>query len=146
MYSTARIALVPLFLAVAASAADPAGGLPKRSPFELRGAPTAPTAAASETIEFAGVSSIVGKKTDLIFYDKTAKKSHWIAQGETKEGISVITYDERRDEAVVKINGVQKTLPLRKPTGPAGVGRTAATIPVGFNTPVLTPVNSTVST
>lgn len=136
MYSTARIALVPLFLVVAAGAADPAGGLPKRSPFELRDAPATPTAAASETLEFAGVSSIVGKKTDLIFYDKTAKKSHWISQGETKEGISVVNYDARREEVVVKVNGVTKTLALRKQAAPTGTGRAVAAVPTGFNTPL----------
>ena len=139
MYSTARTALVPLFLAVAASAADSAGGLPKRSPFELRDAPATPTATASETIEFAGVSSIVGKKTDLIFYDKTAKKSHWISKGETKEGISVVNYDERREEVVVKVNGVTKTLALRKQAAPTGAGRGVASVPAGFNTPLPAP-------
>ena len=146
MYFTARTALVPLFLAVAASAADPAGGLPKRSPFELRDAPAVPTAAANETIEFAGVSSIVGKKTDLIFYDKTAKKSHWISQGETKEGISVVNYDERREEVVVKVNGVTKTLALRKQAAPTSAGRTAATVPAGFNTPPPAPAGFNVAT
>lgn len=133
MHFTARIALFPLFLAAVATAADSAAGLPKKSPFELRGGAAAPTAAANETIEFAGVSSI-GKKTDLIFYDKTAKKSHWIAKGETKEGIEVLNYDAVRDEAVVKINGVTKTLALRKGGGPSGVARTIASSPVGFNT------------
>src|SRR5688500_14872751 len=145
MYSTARIALVPLFLAVVVSAADPAGGLPKRSPFELRGAPATPTAATNETIEFAGVSSIVGKKTDLIFYDKTAKKSHWIAQGETKEGISVVNYDERREEVVVKVNGATKTLALRKQAAASGAGRTAATVPTVFNTPLPAPAGFNVA-
>src|SRR5687768_16583530 len=144
MHFNVRLVLSPLVLAVAVEAAEGTSGLSKKSPFELRGGPASPVAAASETIEFAGVSS-VGKKIDLIFYDKTAKKSHWIAQGETREGIAVINYDERRDEAVVKINGVQKTLPLRKPTGPVGAGRPAAPLPAGFNTPVLTPVNSAVS-
>src|SRR5687767_10315650 len=100
-----RIALFPLLVAAAIAADEKASGLAKDSPFKLRGGSSGPTAAANETIEFAGVSS-VGKRTDLIFYDKTAKKSHWIAQGETKEGISVLNYDDRRDEAVVKINGV----------------------------------------
>src|SRR5687767_10984879 len=130
MHFKPGLALVALCLAVSAVAADAGSGLPKRSPFELRNGPAAPVASASENIEFAGVSSIVGKKTDLIFYDKTAKKSHWIAQGETKEGIAVINYDERRDEAVVKVNGVLKTLPLRKGTGPIGAGRSVATLPI----------------
>ena len=146
MYSHARLALVPLLLAVAVNAAETAGtGLPKKSPFALRDGPAAPVAAANETIEFAGVSSIVGKKADLIFYDKTAKKSHWIAQGETKEGIAVVSYDESREEAVVKVNGVQKTLPLRKGNGPVGAGRVAASMPSGFNTPSPVPLPAQVS-
>jgi hypothetical protein len=129
-----RIASLAVGFGVALHAADATGGLPKESPFKLRGGPAAPAASVSETIEFAGVSSI-GKKTDLIFYDKTTKKSHWITPGETKEGIAVINYDEGREEAVVKINGVQKTLALRKPSGPVGTARAVAHQPSGFNTP-----------
>jgi hypothetical protein len=152
-----RFALSPIALVVSLAAAEAGGGLPKKSPFEVRGVASAPAAAASETIEFAGVSSI-GKKTDLIFYDKTAKKSHWIAPGETKEGIAVINYDARREEAVVKINGVQKTLALRKAAGPVGGARPATGLPGGFNTyagpstppavnalPAANPVNAAVS-
>ena len=138
-YFTARITLVPLFLAAAALAAETGISLPKKSPFELRDGSAAPVATASETIEFAGVSSI-GKKTDLIFYDKTSKKSHWIGMGETKEGIAVLNYDDRREEAVVKINGVQKTLALRKGAGPIGSPRPVATLPSGFNTPSPVPL------
>lgn len=139
MHLNVRIALLPLAVAVAIAAEENGGGLPKRSPFDLRNGPAAPTAAATETIEFAGVSSI-GKKTDLIFYDKTAKKSHWIAPGETKEGIAVISYDERRDEAVVKINGVQKTLALRKVAATTGVARGVPPVPTGFSTPLPAPL------
>ena len=141
----ARFAVLPLCLAATLTAADTAAGLPKESPFKLRGGPAAPVATANETIEFAGVSSI-GKKTDLIFYDKTAKKSHWIAQGETKEGISVVKYDERREEAVVKINGVEKTLALRKASGPSGTARPIPPAPAGFNTPVPAPMPVTAAT
>ena len=113
-------------------AAESGIALPKKSPFELRGGSPAPVVAANETIEFAGVS-LIGKQTDLIFYDKTAKKSHWIGLGETKEGIAVLNYDERREEAVVKINGVQKTLALRKVSGPVSTPRPVAPLPASFN-------------
>jgi hypothetical protein len=138
------VLLAPAF-AVALGAADTSTGIAKESPFKLRGGPAAPTATATETIEFAGVSSIVGKKTDLIFYDKTAKKSHWITPGETKEGIAVINYDERREEAVVKINGVQKTLALRKPSGPVGTARPVAHQASGFNIASPVPLPSPVA-
>ena len=130
-----HLVLLPLLMAVSALAAEPGPALPKKSPFELRGAGAPPAAAANETIEFAGVSSI-GKKTDLIFYDKTAKKSHWIAQGETKEGISVVNYDQQRESVVVKINGVEKTLALRKGGGTANAPRPVTPLPGGFNTPL----------
>jgi hypothetical protein len=139
MSHTARAFSLVLLLPAVVLAAEKNTGLPKYSPFEQRGGPAAPAAAANETIEFAGVSSI-GQKTDLIFYDKTAKKSHWIAKGETKEGISVLTYDERRDEVVVKVNGVQKTLPLRKTSGPVGSARAVVSAPGGFNTAAVTPL------
>src|SRR5690349_14839097 len=130
-----RIVLFPLLVAAAIAAEEKTNGLPKNSPFTLRGGPAAPASGPGETIEFAGVSS-VGKRTDLIFYDKTAKKNHWIAQGETKEGISVLNYDERRDEVVVKINGTQKTLALRKVAPPAGTVRGVPSVATGFNTPL----------
>ncbi len=137
MYVPARLAIFPLLIVAAIAAEDRSGALPKLSPFNLRGGAAPASTGTSETIEFAGVSSI-GKKTDLIFYDKTAKKSHWIAPGETKEGIAVVSYDDRRDEAVVKINGAQKTLPLRKVAPSPGMARGLPSMPSGFNTPMAT--------
>jgi len=135
MMSIARVAVFFGCVLVASTGglgAEKPLGLPKNSPF-MPPAGSAPVAAtANETIEFAGVSS-VGKRTDLIFYDKTAKKSHWIAKGETKEGIAVLNYDERREQAVVKINGVEKTLILRKAAGPHGSPQPVAPMPTGFN-------------
>jgi hypothetical protein len=135
MPSHVRILFCPLLIAAAIAADEKTGGLPKTSPFTLRGGSATPATGPGETIEFAGVSS-TKKRTDLIFYDKTAKKSHWIAPGETKEGISVLNYDERRDEAVVKVNGVQKTLALRKVAPPAGAARGVPNLPGGFNQPL----------
>src|SRR3954462_7950656 len=95
-----RVAILASFVAGAAFAAEDAtNALPKFSPFGPRGE-AAQVVAANDNLEFAGVSS-VGAKTDLIFYDKAAKKSHWISMGETKEGISVLNYDARREQAVV---------------------------------------------
>lgn len=133
MLPNARTFLASFLIVASASAAEPTAGLPKQSPFAQRATTGAP-AAASETIELAGIST-VGTKTDLIFYDKTAKKNHWIAQGETKENITVLTFDPVREEAVVKINGVQKTLPLRKVASSANGPRPVAPQPTGFNVP-----------
>jgi hypothetical protein len=146
MKSLARIALLPLLLAAALHAQEKVTALPKNSPFGAPGAPVATADGAVERIEFAGVSA-VGKKTDLIFYDKTAKKSHWIGLGETKEGIAVLTYDEKREQAIVKINGVEKVLPLRKGQKVAASPRPVPAVPTGFNItpagPVPLPVPTT---
>ena len=123
-------------------AAEPTGA-PKKSPFMPSGAAAAsPAAATNQAIEFAGVSS-VGNRTDLIFHDKGAKKNRWVGVGETVEGISVMSYDSRREEAVVKINGEQKTLALRKGGRTVHAPATApvATLPdaAGFAVPAHLP-------
>ena len=134
--SPARIALLPFLAAVALTAAEKSSGLPRSSPFLPAGTSGAPAEAAAESIEFAGIYSTVGKRTDLIFHDKTTKKNHWIAPGETKEGISVVSYDEQRQQVIVKLNGTEKTLALRKVASPKGGGpRPVAPQPTGFNVP-----------
>jgi hypothetical protein len=138
MSFSARIAFVSVLFAAVAHADEKVPALPKNSPFGAPGAPVA-TEAAAERIELAGVSA-VGKKTDLIFYDKTAKKSHWIGLGETKEGIAVLSYDERREQATVKINGVEKILQLRKGQRTVGGPRPVPPLPGGFNTATPGPV------
>lgn len=132
----ARFALLPLLVAALASAAEQSSGLPRTSPFVPAGAAGAAVAAASETIEFAGVTT-VGRRTDLIFHDKTTKRNHWIAKGETKEGISVLNYDALRQQVVVKVNGTEKTLSLRKAATPRSGPRPVAPQPSGFNVPAV---------
>jgi hypothetical protein len=119
-----------IFATVAGTAQTP---LRKDSPFIPQGAATA-MVAANETLEFAGVSSI-GKKTDLIIYDKTVKKSRWIGIGETVEGITVLNYDSRLEQAVLRVNGGQKILTLRKGAGPLNTPAPVAPMPSGFATP-----------
>lgn len=124
-------------------AAAETSGAPKNSPFMPATTGGAAVVSASETIEFAGISS-VGKRTDLIFHDKAAKKSRWVGVGETVEGISVVSFDPRRDEAVVKINGVQKTLALRKgsrtASGPAPAPVAVMPAAAGFAVPTPLPL------
>src|SRR3954468_17074847 len=67
----------------------------------------------NESIELAGVST-VGDRTDLIFHDKASKKNRWVRLGSTAEGITALKYDARLEQAVVRINGVEKVLTLRK--------------------------------
>jgi hypothetical protein len=113
------------------------------SPFMPPEAANAAMVSSGETIEFAGV--IVGRKTDLIFYDKTLKKSRWVSLGETSEGIQAIRYDAERGTAEVRINGVAKTLPLRKSNvtaaavNPANPIAPVAPAYTGFNVPATTP-------
>ena len=125
-------ALLPLLLAATAMGAEPGSSLSRISPFNRAAAAGGTVEAANEAIEFAAVSTI-GKKTELVFFDKVAKKNHWIAKGETKGGIALLNYDASREQAVVKINGLEKTLSLRKAHGPAGAGRVVAAVPTGFN-------------
>lgn len=136
--SALRHAVFPLLIAASAMAADKSNGLPKTSPFVSASTPVGATDTSAETIEFAGVS-IIGQKTDLIFHDKRSKKNHWIAKGETKEGISVVSYDDVREQVQVKINGVEKTLPLRKNTKSGNAPRPVAPVQLGFNVPTAAP-------
>jgi hypothetical protein len=140
--SAFRLAVLPLLLAATVTAAEKSNGLPKTSPFVSASTPAGAADISAETIEFAGVS-IIGQKTDLIFHDKRSKKNHWIAKGETKEGISVVSYDDVREQVQVKINGVEKTLPLRK-NAKAGSGpRPVSPVQLGFNVPTPAATNAT---
>ena len=105
--------------AACTSAAAQQATLPKNSPFMPAPGPGQAAPAAGENIEFAGVSS-VGKRTDLVFLDKAAKKSRWIGIGETKDGIELLRYDARREQAVIRHNGVEKILNLRKGSAVSG--------------------------
>ena len=126
--------LLSLLLAANAFGADSGTALSKLTPFGPSRAIGGPGDAAGEIIEFTAVSTI-GKKTELVFFDKTTKKNHWITKGETAGGISLLNYDSVREQAVVKVNGVEKTLTLRKSHGVAGPGRSVAAVTTGFNVP-----------
>lgn len=69
------------------------------------------------------------------------KKSHWIAQGETKEGITVVSYNEPREQAIVKINGTDKILQLRKGATSHGSSKGVTVMPAaaGFAVPSVAP-------
>jgi len=122
-----------LVLAGAARSGEPApSGLPRQSPFAPPGTPASESGAApAESLEFAGVSS-VGKRTDLIFQDREAKRTLWIGVGEAKAGVQVVAYDSRREQAILKVDGVDKVLPLRKGSRPTGT-------PVATPAPVTAP-------
>lgn len=113
--------------------------LPKQSPFAPpAGSVAAPVA--NETLEFAGVSSM-GKKIDVIIHDKEAKRKHWIAVGDTVEGISVLRYDAGREQAVIRVNDTEKVLPLRKAAGTAAAPAGVPAVHTGFSIPPPAPVH-----
>ncbi|MSU22402.1 MAG: hypothetical protein EXS32_01110 [Opitutus sp.] len=116
-----RPALATLVLSAAGLALALAGRagaqtpLAKDSPF-LPGASQAVAVAANENFELTAVTT-VGKKTYVNLLDSQAKKSRWIAVGETVDGLAVLTYDAKREQAVTRIGGVEKLLTLRQPKG-----------------------------
>lgn len=137
---TVRAAGVSFVTATLALAAESSPGLPKNSPF-MPAAAESTAAQPTDRIEFAGVSA-VGKKVDVIFFDKNAKKNIWVPVGETKDGITVVSYDERRDQVTVKFDGTQKILSLRKVAkSQTGPGRSVTPLPAasGFNVPAPLP-------
>ncbi len=132
MKPIARVALPVLLFAAGAFAAENGSQLPKSSPFLTAAGASGPAAASNETIEFSGVSTM-GQKTDLIFKNKTSNKSSWIAKGETKDGISVLNYDADKEQAVIKVNGIEKVLSLRRANTASAKVKPVAPMPTGFN-------------
>ncbi len=90
--------------------------LPKGSPFTRPAGAVDPASAPSETMQFAAVRTL-GKHTEIDLYDTQGKKNHWIPLGETVDGMTAVSYDARRDQVVVTIGGVNKTLNLRMAKG-----------------------------
>lgn len=103
-------------------------------------APTSGPAAAATShdgLEFAGMSEM-GKEVHFVFVDKAAKKTRWVKEGETTEGISIVRYDSRVEQVTIRYNGTEKTLSLRKAAGtPRTPGHVVAPLPpaAGFAVP-----------
>jgi hypothetical protein len=140
-----RILILALAGSGGAFAADTpaASGASKASPF-MPPAAAAQVAAAGdsgETLEFAGISS-VGSRTDFIIHDRSTKKSFWIGMGESKNGISLVSHDPKRDLLTLTFNGTQKQLPLRK--GVAGPGRGSAAPAVAIQTANQSPLETSI--
>jgi hypothetical protein len=109
-----------IFLLSLAFAGAMAGGRAQAgeddSPF-LSAAPSGAAAGGagqSQAFELAG-ASVTSKRTDVCIYDVQAKRSHWIAVGESSNQIQVVSYDPIKDEVVIRANGTQESLTLRKP-------------------------------
>lgn len=134
--------MVSLLAAIAlagASLAPAQAPAPANSPFLPNNGP-APSDS-GETIELAGVST-VGDRTDLIFHDKISKKNRWIRLGSTADGITAVKYDARLEQAVVRMNGVEKVLTLRKGTGPLNAPMPPAPAVVATPAPAPVPANA----
>ncbi len=113
-----RPALALLALGAAGRAVAQSGS--SASPFMPPASAMVSTVAASETLEFAGIN-VMGEKTFVSVFDKQTKKGRWIAVGGTESGISVLAYDPRREQIVVKSGDIQKTLTLRKSNAAANL-------------------------
>jgi hypothetical protein len=101
--------------------------------------PSATAAAAvpaNESLEFAGVN-VMGDKVFVSVYDKQLKKGRWISVGGNEAGITVLAYDPRHEQIVVKSGEVQRTLTLRKAVGVINGPTPVAVMPpsAGFNVP-----------
>jgi hypothetical protein len=119
-----RRSLLPLLLLAAgatggfAQSSDDSPFLPPAHAGGAAGAGRGPQA-----FELAG-ASITSNGTDVCIYDVQAKRSRWITVGSTSDQIQVVSYDPDKDQVVIRANGVQTSLELRKTTveslGPAG--------------------------
>ena len=91
--------------------------VPKTSPFlPAPGSASIAPSAAGETIQFTGVS-VIGPKTFVSLFDTQKQKSRWLTLGEAIDGMEIRSYDAQRDQIVLRVNGADKTLPLRKSGG-----------------------------
>lgn len=126
-----RPALALLALGAAVRAQAQSGSA--ASPFMPPAAAMVSTAP-SETLEFAGLN-VMGDKTLVNVFDKQTKKGRWISVGGSDSGISVLAYDPRREQIVVKSGDIQKTLTLRKSSGAINAPTPVAVMPpaAGFN-------------
>jgi len=86
--------------------------LPIDSPFAPVGTP-AGMAAAHEDFQLTG-ATVTDTGTEVCIYNAQTKHSHWVAIGASQDGVQVLSFDPMRDEASVRVNGIPKTLQLRK--------------------------------
>lgn len=107
----------------------------KDTPFGQAATPAVVTGGV-DAFEFSGVST-VGKRTMINLFDKQQKKSFWVEAGTTSNGVTVVSYDNAKDQVTIRSNGAEKLLPLRPPS--AVVNGTTPTV-VATITPTPVPV------
>lgn len=72
-------------------------------------------AGAPPAFELAG-ASVTAEGAQICIFDSQAKRSRWIAVGATVDRIQVVSYDAKNDRAVIRVDGAQQDLNLRKAT------------------------------
>ncbi len=100
-------------------------GVASSSPF-LPAAGAGPLTGPSDTVEFAGVSS-VNNQTMISLYDVATKRGRWINVGGKLDGTEVLSYDANKEQVVVRIYGQLKMLSMRK-SSVAGTGSSVAAV------------------
>lgn len=84
----------------------------KDSPF-LPPANVAPAAAASAAFALTGMT-VVGKDTLLSITSQSDKRSTWVSVGKTVGDITAVSYDPKTETAVIRTQGKNHTLVLKK--------------------------------
>ncbi len=83
------------------------------SPFLPPAGAAAPATKEASNYSFAGMTVLNGK-TLLSITRESDKRSTWIPVGETVGDITAVSYDPKKDEAVIRADGRELTLPIRK--------------------------------
>jgi hypothetical protein len=107
-----------------------AGASPKESPFLPAPGSTAAKPATADEYELAGMS-VVGKETLLSVIRQSDQRSVWIPVGKTVSEITAVSYDPKSDTAVIRVDGKDLTVTMRKSavvSGPAARAPVAATV------------------
>jgi len=90
-----------------------AGEIPTDSPFLPDRSPGAPGTAPEGEVQLSGMTSIGGKPM-VCLTDVSKKRSRWVAVGAKEDAYEVLSADFNTNEAIVKVNGDRRVLPLRK--------------------------------
>ncbi len=107
------VALRTAVFLLTASALLAADSSRNASPFLPPAGAAAPTQKEPSAYSFAGMT-VVGGETLLSITRESDKRSTWIPLGKTVGDITAISYDAKKDEAVIRADGRELTLTIRK--------------------------------
>jgi hypothetical protein len=105
-----RLVILSAFLLTTAARAE---SQTKDSPFLPAAGIATPTKAGPSEYELGGMS-VVGKETLLSITRQSDKRSSWIQVGKTVGEITAVSYDPKKDEAVIRVDGCPMTLTMRR--------------------------------